>query len=305
MLRWTLRPSARRTPRVAANDIWQKLFGKGLVRTPDDFGVRGERPTHPELLDWLADEYRRLGWSRKALIRTIVLSSVYRQGSAHRVELHERDPENRLIARQNRFRVEGEIVRDATLAVGGLLSRKVGGPSVFPALPPDIAALSYANNFKWTTSPGEDRYRRGMYTFHKRTAPHPNLIGFDCPDGNATQIQRAVSNTPLQALTTLNNESFHEAAQALARRSLAEGGGDDAARIAFAFRLCTARRPDGPESAELISLLSTARSFYAANIDAATRLRGAPIAGVAPAEQAAWVATVRVLLNLDEFMTRE
>ncbi|WP_206291859.1 PSD1 and planctomycete cytochrome C domain-containing protein [Humisphaera borealis] len=301
---WLTSPANPLTPRVAANDIWQKLFGKGLVRTPDDFGVRGERPTHPELLDWLADEYRRVGWSRKALIRTIVLSSTYRQSAAYRLDLAERDPENKLLARQNRFRVDGEIVRDATLAASGLLSRKIGGPSVFPALPPDIAALSYANNFRWTTSPGEDRYRRGMYTFHKRTAPHPNLISFDCPDGNATQIQRAISNTPLQALTTLNNESFHEAAQALARRTLAEGGPADDARVGHAFRLCLARSPDATELAELRSLLASARAFYTANEQAAVKLAGTTKSSNA-AELAAWVATVRVVLNLDEFLTRE
>jgi len=302
---WLMSPANPLTPRVAVNDVWQKLFGKGLVRTPDDFGVRGEPPTHPELLDWLADEYRRLGWSRKALIRTIVQSNTYRQSSAMRPDLSETDPENRLLARQNRFRVEGEIVRDVTLAAGGLLSRRIGGPSVFPALPPDVAALSYANNFKWTTSAGEDRYRRGMYTFHKRTAPHPNLIGFDCPDGNATQIQRPISNTPLQALTTLNNESFHEAAQALARRTIAEGDDSDEARIRYAFRLCLARAPDAAEVAELCGLLEKAREYYRNNPSAAAKLIGPAAEGTSSPQQAAWVATVRIILNLDEALTRE
>ena len=176
------------------------------------------RPGYPELLDWLAAEYRRLEWSRKKMIETIVTSATYQQASAHREELREIDPTNKLLARQNRFRVEAEIVRDLCLSVSGLLSDKFGGPSVFPPLPAGVAALSYSNNFKWKASEGEQRYRRGLYTFFKRTAPHPNLITFDCPDSNTTNVRRRTSNTPLQALTMLNNEVFVEASRAFARR---------------------------------------------------------------------------------------
>jgi hypothetical protein len=303
---WLMDPANPLTPRVAANDVWQKLFGQGLVRTPEDFGVRGQKPTHPELLDWLADAYRRLGWSRKAIIRTIVTSQTYRQSSVYRPELAEIDPENKLLARQGRFRVEGEIVRDVTLAAAGLLSEKIGGPSVFPPLPPDVAALSYANNFKWTNSTGEDRYRRGMYTFHKRTAPHPNLIGFDCPDANATLLQRPISNTPLQALITLNNEAFHEAAQALAKRVISQGGDSVESRIRTACDLCLNRSPDAGELQELRQLFQTAKSYYAEHRSEADMLVGkSPSAGTPAAESASWVATVRVLLNLDEFLSRE
>jgi mono/diheme cytochrome c family protein len=304
---WLVDPANPLTPRVAVNDIWLHLFGQGLVRTAEDFGVRGEKPTHPELLDWLADEYRRLGWSRKAMIKQIVMSATYRQASRHRPEVAERDAENRLLHRQNRFRVEGEIVRDVTLAASGLLSRKIGGPSVFPPMPADVAALSYANNFKWKTSDGEDRYRRGMYTFFKRTAPHPDLMTFDCPDSNGAVVKRSVSNSPLQALTTLNNEAFHEAAQALAKRvQQSKTTSSDAERLGYAFRLCVLREPSAEERASFANLLDRSRTWYGDNPEAAKKLVGRyQPDGVAPFEAAAWIATARVLLNMDEFLTRE
>ncbi len=182
LARWLVDPANPLTRRVLANQIWSHLFGRGIVRTPNDFGVRGERPTHPELLDWLAAEIDARDWSRKDMIRLIVSSATYRQSSATSPGAGRARSAQRLVPRQNRYRVEAEMVRDLTLSVAGLLSDKIGGPSVFPPMPPDIAALSYANNFKWETSEGEDRYRRGMYTFFKRTAPHPNLTTFDCPD---------------------------------------------------------------------------------------------------------------------------
>jgi hypothetical protein len=282
--------------RVVANHVWANLFGAGLVRTPNDFGVRGERPTHPELLDWLALEFPRLGWSQKAFLRRIVTSAAYRQASVHRPELADRDPQNLLLYRQNRWRVEGEVVRDVTLAASGLLSRKVGGPSVFPPMPADIAALSYANNFKWKNSGGEDRYRRGMYTYFKRTSPYPHLANFDCPDSNTTCIQRRASNTPLQALSLLNNEVFAEAHRAFAKRALARAGGD-AERLSFAFRLCAARAPSKVEADRLLRLLEAARAAYRSRPDEAGKLGGA--------EEASWTAVGRVLLNLDEFLNRE
>ena len=227
--------------------------GLPLVRTANDFGVRGDKPTHPELLDWLAASFAgkseisnlksQMNWSRKSLIKLIVTSATYRQVSRHRPELVEVDPQNMLLARQNRLRVEAEIVRDISLDVAGLLSKKIGGPSVYPPLPAGIADLSYAGNFKWTTSTGEDRHRRGMYTFFKRTAPHPNLTTFDCPDANLTCVERRTSNTPLQALVTLNNESFLEASQAFAKRLLNRSATDDSTRLTQAFRLCVARAP--------------------------------------------------------------
>jgi len=306
LARWLVSAQNPLTPRVTVNHVWARLFGEGLVRTVADFGVRGERPSHPELLDWLAATFMENGWSRKKLIRTILLSATYRQGSATRPELADIDPQNKLLHRQNRLRVEGEIVRDLYLAAGGLLSLKVGGPSVFPPMPDDIAALSYANNFKWTTSAGEDRYRRGMYTFFKRTAPYPDLTTFDCPDANLTNVKRTVSDTPLQALVTLNSEAFAESAKALAKRVLEERHANDDERISRAFRLCVARAPSARELASLRQLLYDSRAWYESRPDEAVALAtGRTDKAVSAGEQAAWIATVRVVLNLDEFVTRE
>ncbi|MBW3543374.1 MAG: DUF1553 domain-containing protein, partial [Planctomycetes bacterium] len=331
--------------RATTNRVWAHLFGRGLVRTMNDFGVRGDRPTHPELLDWLAAEHggaisgqlsaisdqqtaasgqqstddsaesgprpstldsRPSAWSRKALVRLIVTSAAYRQSSRHRAELAEVDPRNDLLHRQNRFRVEAEIVRDLSLAAADLLATKVGGPSVFPPLPADVAALSYAGNFKWKDSAGLDRYRRGMYTFFKRTAPHPNLTTFDCPDANTTTVMRGTSNTPLMALTTLNNDVFVEASQALARRILSRPElTTDADRLTFGFRLCVARPPSEEELTAFGDLLAQSREWYAAHAEAAKQLTGARPPAAPPEEAAAWVAASRILLNLDEFITRE
>ena len=311
LARWLVSPENPLTPRVTVNHVWRLLFGQGLVRTSNDFGVRGERPTHPELLDWLAADFLAGSgsgrpWSRKALIRRIVMSGTYRQASYHRPELQETDPQNRLLARQNRLRVEAEIIRDISLDVSGLLSHKVGGPSVFPPLPPGIAELSYAGNFNWTESKGEDRYRRGMYTFFKRTSPHPNLIAFDCPDANLTCVERQVSNTPLQALTSLNNDTFAETARAFARRILSLAETTDEERLATAFRWCVSRSGSASELHELTALLHDSKLWYEAHPDQAIALIGPDgAANVPPAINAAWIATARILLNMDEFITRE
>ena len=303
------------TPRVVVNQIWARLFGIGIVRSINDFGARGDLPSHPELLDWLAGQYQRdLKWSTKSLLKTILMSATYRQSSAHRPELVDVDPQNVLLARQNRLRVEGEIVRDLALCSAGLLSRKIGGPSVFPPMPPELAKLSYAGSFSWTDSTGEDRYRRGMYTFFKRTIPHPTLMTFDCPDANIACVNRTVSNTPLQALTLLNNESFVEASQALAKRLLTEEPAPagakpqavDTARLGEAMRQCLARTPRPDELDRLDTLLDNARAYYRDHPEEAEQMIGRYTAPtVANAEVAAWTATVRVLLNLDEFITRE
>lgn len=303
---WLVSKENPLTARVVANQIWRQLFGEGLVRTVSDFGVRGEKPSHPELLDWLATEFRdELNWSRKRFIKRIVMSSTYRQSAAHRPELVEIDPLNTLLARQNRLRVEAELVRDLTLSVSGLLSTKIGGPSVFPPLPPGITDLSYANNFKWATSAGEDRYRRAMYTFFKRTAPHPNLTTFDCPDANTASVKRQTSNTPLQALVLLNNESFVDAAQAFGQRVLKLPAASDLERLQYGFRLCVARSLSDTEAAQFQSLLARSRSWYREHPDQAQSLASKhPVAGLSAEEVAAWIATCRVLLNLDEFITR-
>jgi hypothetical protein len=313
LARWLVSPENFLTPRVAVNHVWQHLFGHGLVRTPRDFGTRGEPPTHPELLDWLALRFQGdLGWSRKELIRLIVTSATYRQSSHFRPELEKQDPLNTLLFRQNRFRVESEIVRDLHLAVAGLLSPKIGGPSVFPPMPEDLAKLSYADNFSWTSSKGPDRYRRGMYTFFKRTIPHPNLMTFDSPDANVACCARTVSNTPLQALTLLNNEAHIEAAQALAKRvishqpsAVSEEQGD-IAWLTHVVRLCVARPPAEAELSSLARVLAASRAYYTQHEDEAAQMVNLHRPENVPvAEAAAWVGTVRVVLNLDEFVTRE
>jgi len=298
LARWLVSRENPLTARVIVNQIWMRLFGEGLVRTVDDFGVRGDRPTHSELLDWLASEFMESGWSRKQVIRLIMNSATYRQRSGTRPELNEIDPRNTLLARQNRLRAEGEIVRDLHLAAGGLLSRKVGGPSVFPPMPPEIASLSYAGNFKWIESKGDDLYRRGMYTFFKRTAPYPDLMTFDCPDANVANIRRTVSNTPLQALTTLNARTFGETSRALAQRVLAESWADDAARMARVFQICLVRPPQTEETTALLGLLEDARAYYATHESDAKKMAG-------DAESAAWTNAARILLNTDEFITRD
>ena len=313
---WLVSPENPLTPRVTANQIWSHLFGDGLVKTMNDFGVRGESPTHPKLLDWLAAELIDQGWSRKAFIKSIVLSQTYRQSSVHRSELSAADPQNMLLARQNRFRMEAEIIRDLYLAASGLLERRIGGPSVFPPLPPGIAELSYANNFKWGNSewnsrpdrphgvaPKDDIYRRGMYTFFKRTAAHPNLVTFDCPDSNTTCVSRNTSNTPLQALQTLNNHVFLNASRALADRATFYSD-DDADRLTYLVRLCVARPPSSDEIRTLEGLLGDARSYYELHPTEGEKLEGTgeQKASTASAE---WIAVARIVMNLDEFITRE
>ncbi len=317
LAKWLVSSKNDLTPRVAVNHIWQHLFGYGLVRTPSDFGARGEPPTHPELLDWLARTYRdQMKWSRKELIRLIVQSATYRQASHQRADIAARDPRNSWLWKQNRFRVESEIIRDLNLSASGLLSRKIGGPSVFPPMPEELAKLSYANSFDWKNSEGEDRYRRGLYTFFKRTIPHPNLMTFDSPDANVACMQREPSNTPLQSLTLLNNAVHHEAAQGFAARVLnvnlaPTSLGNDAAnrdedRLRYAMRICVARVPNENELSALKQLLETSRKAYAQDSEATAKIadKHRP-ESVEATEFAAWIATVRVIMNLDEFITRE
>ena len=306
LAKWLVHRQNPIVPRVVANQVWQNLFGEGLVVTPNDFGVRGEAPSLPRLLDHLASEYLRRGWSRKQLIRYIVNSHTYRQSSEFREDLAQRDPRNRWLARQNRFRVEAEVVRDISLAVSGLLSDRIGGPSVFPPMPAEVAAISYANNFKWAVSEGGDRYRRGLYTFFKRTSPHPTLTTFDCPDANTTNVKRNRSNTPLAALTLMNNEVYTEAASALAESLLSESYADDTQRIRQAFERCLARPASLAEVAALRSVLGDARQYYLKHKAEAEKIAVGPAGRpVGVAERAAWAVALRVLLNVDEFITRE
>ena len=293
------------TARVTVNRIWQEYFGRGIVPTADDFGTRSPGPSHPDLLDWLASEFMDNGWSLKKLHKSIVMSATYRQSSASRPDIEAMDPENTLLARQQRVRLPAEMVRDAALAVSGLLNSKIGGPSVRPPQPPGVADLAYAGSVKWDPSPGMDRYRRGLYTFLQRTVPYPQLVNFDMPDRTAARCARERSNTPLQALNLLNDSMFVEAARALALRSLEAGGGDFDNTVREAFRLCLAREPTASELLHLKDYHSEQKAIFDSERKLAKDFMPLDVPGLDPVEAAAWTGVSSVLLNLDEFITRE
>jgi hypothetical protein len=293
LARWLVDSRHPLTARVTVNRLWQAYFGKGLVETENDFGLQGTPPSHPELLDWLATEFVARGWSLKAMHRLIVTSMTYRQSSRSRPELAEIDPGNRLLARQARLRLDAEVIRDAALAASGLLTTRVGGPSVFPPQPDGVMTLGQMRR-KWEPSTGPDRYRRGLYTFFWRATPHPSLMVFDAPNAVQACTRRVRSNTPLQALTLLNDEAAVEFASALAERLIAEAPGNDSARIRLGFRLCLAREPTPRETRTLVALLDQERAEA-----------GVSSQDSETANHAAWTTAARVLLNLDEFITRE
>jgi hypothetical protein len=311
--KWLVDRNSPTTARALVNRVWQAYFGVGLVSTSEDLGKQSEPPSHPELLDWLAVEFMDRGWSLKTLHRLIVTSATYRQSSHVTPELYARDPYNRLLARGPRFRVEAEIVRDISLAASGLLNPKIGGPSVYPPAP-DFLFLppaSYGPK-NWHEETGPDRYRRALYTFRFRSVPHPVLQNFDAPNGDFSCVRRARSNTPLQALTTLNEPLFLESARALALRTLAEGGTKDKQRLTYAFRRCLSRQPTQAESAELLALLAKqTRRFENGELkpwDLASANPDQPPTipnNATPAQLAAWTTVSRVLLNLDETITKE
>ncbi|HKE06062.1 MAG TPA: DUF1553 domain-containing protein, partial [Blastocatellia bacterium] len=308
LAKWIVDKNNPLTARVIVNRIWQQYFGQGLVTTPEDFGSRCERPSHPELLDWLAVEFIDSGWSIKRLHRLIVDSAVYRQSSKATPALMEVDPYNRWLARAPRIRVESEIVRDVALAASGLLNKKIGGPSVFPPLPAGVMDLAYGG-FRWENATGEDRYRRGMYTFWKRTVPYPSMLAFDSPNGDFSCTRRVRSNTPLQALTTLNDTMFVEAAQALAMRVWKNGGADDRSRMIYAFRLCVSREPDQFELQKLMELLEDQKRYFEGRTSAAVYVTAIDLNKI-PDEVdlhkvAPWRMVARVLLNMDETITKE
>jgi hypothetical protein len=303
------------TPRVTVNRAWEAIFGHGIVETSEDFGSQGERPVHPELLDWLASEFLREGTHFKALHRLMVTSASYRQSARATPALIEKDPYNRLLARGPRFRLEAEMVRDLALSASGLLSEKVGGPSVFPDQPDGIWDNPYSDD-KWVTSKGEDRYRRSLYAFVRRTAPYPMLTTFDAPSREFCTVRRVRTNTPLQSLTTLNDPSFFDAARALAGRVLREAGPSREARADYAFRLCVARRPGAEERARLLAFHGEQLGRLQRDPEAARAIVGEPGPGKGSpagdgggpadlAERAAWTMAANVLLNLDETLTKE
>jgi hypothetical protein len=302
--RWLADRKAPTVARSMVNRVWQSYFGTGLVATSEDFGSQAESPSHPELLDWLAVEFMDKGWSFKTLHRLIVTSATYRQSSKVTAEAYARDPVNRLLARGPRFRVEGEIVRDIALAASGLLNPAVGGASVCPPAPGQLfqPPVSYGPKV-WKEETGENRYRRGLYTFRYRSVPYPALQAFDTPVGEASCVRRSRSNTPLQALTTLNEPLFVECARALAARTLQDGGTEDEARLAWAFRRCTGRAPTDREKKVLLGFLASQKEHFQAAPDRVKDLTGSKD-GATP-ERGAWTALARVLLNLDETITKE
>lgn len=301
--RWLVSPENPLTARVAVNRLWEELFGVGIVETSEEFGMQGDLPTHPDLLDWLATEYVRLGWDTKAMLRLLVSSATYRQSSAVTPEKLAKDPFNRLLSRGPRVRHSAEMIRDQALAAGGLLSPKLYGPPVQPPKPNFGLAAAFGSTTDWQPSTGEDRYRRAIYTRIRRNAPYPAMTTFDAPERTACQIRRLRTNTPLQALVTLNDPVYIEAAQGLARR-IASHSGDVRSRVTFGFRLVLARPPSDTEVERLVQLYDDARQRYAANPAAAAKMATQPLGplpdGARAEELAAWTVVGNVLLNLDE-----
>jgi Protein of unknown function (DUF1553)/Protein of unknown function (DUF1549) len=300
----------RRNPlvaRVTVNRFWQDVFGRGLVETPEDFGSRAPDPTHPDLLNWLAVEFMERGWSLKTLLRTIVTSSTYRQDSRLRPDLAGRDPENRLLARGPRFRMPAEMIRDVALAASGRLDPTLGGPPVFPPQPEGVWP-GFGSDDVWVGSTGPERYRRAIYTYWRRTTVYPAFAAFDAPSREVCVLRRARTNTPLQALTTLNDTAFFDLARGLAQRALTEARGGDTERLTYAFRLCTGRSPTRDERARLEEFLADQRTRFAREPELARRaatggdVESAP--GIGNAEFAAWTLLANVLLNLDETLTK-
>ncbi len=313
LARWLVDRKSPTTARALVNRVWQNYFGDGLVTTPEDFGLRCEMPSHPELLDWLACEFMDSGWSIKHLNRLIVASATYRQASRVTPELYARDPANHLLARGPRFRVEGEIVRDIALAASGLLHPVMGGRSIYPPAPEFLfqPPASYGPK-TWKEDIGPERYRRSLYVFKFRSAPFPMLQTFDAPNGDFSCVRRLRSNTPLQALVSLNEPVFVESAQALARLALTEGGKTDADRITYAFRRALSRAPTAEEKRELLSLLEKESKHLVAGwvnpYELATGKNELPVklpADTTPTQLAAYTVVSRVLLNLDETITKE
>jgi len=318
--RWLFAPENPLTARVTVNRYWARLFGTGLVETEEDFGSQGALPSHPELLDWLAVTFQSpksgdpvqpgLGWDMKALLRLMVTSATYRQSSKATPAMLEKDARNRLLARAPRLRLEAEAVRDQALLLSGLLSSKIGGPSVYPPQPDGLWKVAFnGGQNAYPTSKGEDRYRRGLYTFWRRTMPPPGMTTFDAPSRESCTLRRQPTNTPLQAFVTMNDPVFVECSQALARRIVREGGVETNARLRFALRLCTGRPADDAQMRALAALYENELATYRADTAAATKLATQPLGplpdGTADAaEYAAWTVVANVLLNLDSVLTR-
>jgi hypothetical protein len=307
LAKWLVSPSNPLTARVFVNRLWQMYFGVGIVKTVEDFGSQGEWPTHAELLDWLATEFMRTGWDIKALVRTIVTSSTYRQASAISPEMQQRDPENRLLARGPRFRLPAEMVRDQALAISGLLVEKLGGPSVKPYQPAGLWQELSGEDYK--QDQGESLYRRSLYTFWKRAVPPPSMMTFDSAGREACVVRETRTNTPLQALTLMNDVTYLEAARVMAQRMMTEGGSAPADRIGYGFRLATARPPSEKKAEVLLRSYQHYLDQYQTNVESARKLLSAGESPVNPkldtSELAAYTTVASLILNLDETVTKE
>jgi hypothetical protein len=313
LARWLVDPAHPLTSRVAVNRFWQMYFGFGIVKTQEDFGVQGEPPVHPELLDWLATEFIRTKWDIRAMQRLMVTSATYRQASGVTPALLEKDPDNRLLARGPRMRLPAEMIRDTALAASGLLNGEIGGPSVLPYQPKGLwEEMAFGEGFSaqsYEQSHGKDLYRRGMYTFWKRTVPPASMATFDAPDREKCTARRAQTNTPLQALVLMNDPTYVEASRALAQRTLLEGGKGEKQRVEYAFRLATARKPSGKENGVLRDLLKARLNEYRKDRGSALKLLGVGEfprdARLDPSELAAWTTVASAILNLDETITKQ
>lgn len=311
LAQWLFQKENPLTARVAVNRYWLMLFGTGLVKSPEDFGSQGEFPSHPKLLNWLAVDFRENKWNVKRLIKQIVMSATYRQDSRCTDEVLERDPDNRLLARGPRFRLQSEFVRDNALAISGLLLKdKMGGPGVKPYQPPGLwAEVGLGGNPKFRQDKGEALYRRSLYTYWKRSAPPPNQQIFDAPTREKCTIQRPRTNTPLQALVTMNDVQFVEAARHFAERLMKEGGKSPAERVAYAYTLATTRKPNANEQRIVESVYSDSLKHYRGDAEAAKKLlsngESKRDESLDVSEHAAWTIVASTVLNLDETLTRE
>lgn len=311
LARWLVSPENPLPARVIVSRLWQSRFGAGLVRTSEDFGTQGEPPTHPELLDWLAIEFQRTGWDVKAMLRLMVTSSTYRQSSKLTAALRERDPENRLLARGPRFRLQSEFLRDQALAASGLLARKIGGPSVKPYHPPGLyeQVVSGSGTNTWVVGQGDEIFRRSMYTYWKRSVPHPAMLLFDAPFRETCALRRPRTNTALQALNLMNDPTYVEAARALAERMKRDGGNSTNDRITTGFRLVLARKPNDEELSILTAAFERSQKAFASDPAGAAELLKIGTIPADPkqpaADLAAWTVVAMTIFNLDEAVTRQ
>ncbi len=309
LAQWMVDEKNPLTARVAVNRLWQTIFGTGIVKTAEDFGVQGEAPSHPELLDWLATEFVRSGWDVKALVRLMVTSAAYRQSSTATPELVARDPENRLLARGPRFRLPAEAIRDQALFASGLLVEKVGGPSVMPYQPAGLWKETAMQDMNYTQGHGDDLYRRGLYTFWKRTIAPPMMVTFDAAGRETCVVRESRTDTPMQALDLMNDVTFVEAARALGQRMMKEGGAEPAARLRYGFRLLLSRYPSAEETRTLLDSLNYHRDYFSSRPEAAAKLlaqgESKPDAALRPDELAAYATVANLIMNLDEAVTKQ